>query len=276
MLEVGQHELACGAVVQLDRDSCFWLDQLGVDEPARPQVHAVLLFALSPERSADVSDSHHLGDPRAPALFELRPKGRLAAAGLTCHEHSLDARPREIYIALRSPLDEVSGIRGCEHRGLRPKQLDRSNQALGVSRPDWNVAEADTVERGKRRTGHERAGVVGRDDALAGGDARSRVAARRAGHPVLEIARRQRDVGGRPGGAARRVDPHDLGRRRAEMRADRIVGGARRRKLALLRERQPHDVCEPARRPGRGESRFAQLLAIEGRAVEEVGELRPI
>ena len=103
-----------------------------------------------------------------------------------------------------------------------------------------------------------------------------RVAAGRGGHPVVEIARRQRDVAGRSGGAARRVDPNDLGRRRAEMRADRIVGRARCPELVLVGQRQVRDVREPARRPSGGESRRRQLLAIEGRAVEEVGELGAI
>ena len=140
MLEVGQHELARGAVVQLDGDSCFGFDQLGVDEPASAQVHAVLLFALPPERSADVADAHHLGDPRAPTLFELRTEGRLAAAGLTCHEHALDARTPEIDIPLRRPFEEMGGIGGREHRGFRPEQLDRRNQTLGIPRADRNVA----------------------------------------------------------------------------------------------------------------------------------------
>ena len=96
MLEMRQHELAGRAVVQLEGDACFGFDQLGVDEAARAQVHSVLLLALPPERHADVADAHRLGDPRAPAVFELRPEGRLAAAGLTRHEDALDARPPEI------------------------------------------------------------------------------------------------------------------------------------------------------------------------------------
>ena len=91
--EVGQHELARGAVVQLHGGARLGVDQLGVDEAARAEVHAVLLLALAPERHADVADAHRLGDPRAPALLELRAEGRLAAARLARHEHALDARP---------------------------------------------------------------------------------------------------------------------------------------------------------------------------------------
>ena len=60
------------------------------------------------------------------------------------------------------------------------------------------------------------------------------------------------------------------------MRADRIVGRARRPELALVGQRQLCDVREFASRPIGGEPRRRQLLAIEGRAVEEVGELSPV
>ena len=72
------------------------VDQLGVDEAARAEVHAVLLLALAPERDADVADAHRLGDLRAPALLELRAERRLAAAGLAGDEHALDARPAQV------------------------------------------------------------------------------------------------------------------------------------------------------------------------------------
>src|SRR5215207_4164643 len=60
------------------------------------------------------------------------------------------------------------------------------------------------------------------------------------------------------------------------MRADRIVGRARRPKLAFFREGQLRDVGEAARRPLRVESCPAQLHAVERGAVEEVGELDAI
>ena len=69
--KVCQHELAVGAVVERDGGARLRLDQLGVDEAARAEVHAVLLLALAPERHADVADPHRLGHLRAPALLEL-------------------------------------------------------------------------------------------------------------------------------------------------------------------------------------------------------------
>jgi hypothetical protein len=81
-----------------------------VDEAARAEVHPVLLLALSPERDADVADAHRLGDLRAPALLQPRPEGGLAASGLACDEHPLDARPAEIEASLRGPVDEVGGV----------------------------------------------------------------------------------------------------------------------------------------------------------------------
>ena len=92
MAEVGEYELAGGAVLELERLARVGVDQLGVDEAARAQVHSVALLALAPERDADVADAHRLGDLRAPARLEPRTKGRLAAAGLPGDEQTLDAR----------------------------------------------------------------------------------------------------------------------------------------------------------------------------------------
>ncbi len=47
------------------------------------------------------------------------------------------------------------------------EQLDCGDEALGVSRADGNMAEAEPVEGAKRRPGDEGPGVIGRDDALA-------------------------------------------------------------------------------------------------------------
>ncbi len=219
--EMREHELAGGAVLQLERGTRLRIDQLGVDEAARAEVHPVLLLALAPERDADVADAHRLGDPRAPALLELRAERRLAAARLAGDEDALDARAAEIDAALRRPLEEMRRVRRREHRRLGSEIPDRLDEALGVPGADRDVREADPIEGGERGAGHERAGVVGRDDALAGRDARGRVAARRAGDPVVEVAGGQRDVARRPGRAARRVDADDL---RASRRGARRPG----------------------------------------------------
>ena len=147
-------------VVQLDRVARLGIDQLGVHEAARAQVHAALLLALAPERDADVADPHRLGHPGAPARLEHRAEGRLAAAGLAGHEHALDARPREIDVPLRRPFDQIGGVRGREHGGLGPEALDRQQQALGVPGAHRNVTEPDAVEGGERRARDEGPGVV--------------------------------------------------------------------------------------------------------------------
>ena len=97
----------------------------------------------------------------------LRAEGRLAAARLAGDEHALDARAAQVDAALRRPFDEVGGVGRRQHRRLGPQQLDRQHQPLGVPGADRDVAEADPVERGERRAGDERPGVVGRDDPLA-------------------------------------------------------------------------------------------------------------
>jgi len=243
---MGQRELPRRAVLHGDARARVRLDQLGMNEAARPQVHPVLLFALTPQRHADVTNAHRLGRSRAPGLLEPGPEDGLAAARLARHEHALDARSPQVDVVLGGRLDRVGGVGGCQHRGLRPEALDRLQQVLGVAAADRNVTQADAVEGRERGAGHERPGVVGRDDALPGADAGGGVAAGRAGHPVLEIARRQRDVAGRAGRSARRVDPGDLGWGGTQMRADRVLRRAGRPELVLVGERQVRDLGEAA------------------------------
>src|SRR5262249_5426285 len=124
MPQVRQDELALRAVAQLDGGARLGVDQLGVDEAARAEMHAVLLLALAPERDADVADAHRLGHPRAPARLELRAERRLAAARLARDEHALDARRGEVETAFGRPLDEVRRVGRRQHRSLRTETLD--------------------------------------------------------------------------------------------------------------------------------------------------------
>ena len=149
-------------------------------------MHPVLLLALAPERDPDVADSHRLGDASSPARLEPRPEGRLAPSRLTGDEHPLDAALPEIDAALGRRLEQMGGIRRSEHRGFGPQKADRKEQALGVARADRDVAEPDPIERRERSAGDERAGVVRRDDSLAGRDPGRGVAPRR---PVTQSSR---------------------------------------------------------------------------------------
>ena len=204
-----------------------------MDEAARAEMHPVLLLALAPERDADVADPHRLGHLRAPALLEPRAERGLAAAGLAGDEDTLDARVAEVVV-----LGQVRRIGRRQHGRLRAQPLDRLHEPVGVARADGDVAETDPVEGGERGAGDERPGVVGRDDPLAGADPGGGVAARRAGDPVVEVTGRERDVARLAGRAARRVDPDELVRLRAEMRPERVLGRARRPQLVLLGQRQ--------------------------------------
>ncbi len=105
MLEMRQDELAGGAVLHRERVPGLGIDQLGVDEAARAEMHSVLLLALPEERDADVADAHRLEDPRAPALLELGAKRRLAAPGLARHEDALDTGLAQVEV-----LGQVRGI----------------------------------------------------------------------------------------------------------------------------------------------------------------------
>ncbi len=126
------------------------VDELGVNEAARAEVHAVLLLALAPEGRADVADAHRLGDARAPALLEPRAERGLAAARLTCDEKAHDARAAQVEVPRRRPLDQIGGIRRRQRdrSGLEP--LDREHQPLGVPGADRDVAEPDPLEGRER------------------------------------------------------------------------------------------------------------------------------
>ena len=79
---VEAHELAGRLVLQRQRGAGVRVDQLGMDEAVRAQVHAVLLLALAPQRHVDIADPHRLGHARAPAVLQRGAERRLAAAGL--------------------------------------------------------------------------------------------------------------------------------------------------------------------------------------------------
>ena len=146
------------------------------------------------------------------------------------------------------PFDEMGGVRGRQHDASGRRSRDRLHQPLGVAGADRDVAEPEPVERGQRRARDERPRVVGGHDPLAGLDAGRGVAARRACDPVVEVGGGQRDVARRAGGAAGRVDAHDLVAGRAQVRAERVLGRDRGPDLGLLGQRQLGDLVEPDRR----------------------------
>ena len=232
-----EHELAGRAVAQLERLARLRIDQLGVDEAARAEVHSRLRLALTPERRADVADSHRLRHAGAPAVLERRSERGLAAAGLAGDEDSPDAR-----IAQVGELEEVRGVRRRQHDRVGTQLLDREQRALARACAGRDMTDADPRKCVECGSGDERARVVRGEDAVAARETGRRVAARGAGHPVVEVAFGERDVARRAGRAARRVDADELGRRCAEMRADRIVSPARRTQLVLLGQRQLRDL----------------------------------
>ena len=79
---------------------------------------------------ADVADAHRLGHARAPALLELRPERRLAAAGLAGDEHALDARRRRGRSRARRPTR--SGTRRTTASAPPPRA--RSSSIACISR----------------------------------------------------------------------------------------------------------------------------------------------
>ena len=268
-----EHELARGAVLDRARRAGLGVDQLGVDEAAGAEVHPVLLLALAPERDPDVADSHRLGDARAPARLELGAEGGLAAAGLAGDQDPLDARRREVDAAVGRRTRP--GARRRTASAPRPRGRSSSIAAAAarccpVPTGMWQrPMRSNGVER---RAGHERAGVVGRDDPLACRDARGGVAARRARDPVGEVAGGQRDVARRAGRAARRVDADDLvaaprrGGRRSGARRGRRPQLAASRSAAARRSRRARRPSPAARTPPRRAWRGRTASARTGSA----------
>ena len=155
-----------------------------------------------------------------------------------------------------------------------PQEAQREHQPLGVAGAEGQVTEADAVERRERRAGREGSGVVRRDDPLAGLHARGRVAARRRRDPVLEVARGQRDVARRAGRAAGGVDAHDLvlaARRGASRTASSGVVVARSSCFSVS-GRRGRSASPPAS-AGRLDADRAELLPVEGGALQQVGDL---
>ena len=263
--DVREHELALRAVDHGHRRARCRVDELRVHELRGAEVHAVLRLALAEQGDADVADPHRLGHPRAPARLEPRAEAGLAAARLAGDEHAADGGRGEVDPALRRPLDGVGGVGGRHHDRLRLEVADRGDEPLRVPRPDRDVAQPDAVEGGERRARGERAGVVGADDPLAGADARQRVRARGARDPVVDVTRGERDVARLARRAARGVDPRDLGTADAAVRAEGVLGRDRRAQLLLGRERErlERSVHVVAR----------ELLAVEGRPLEQIGDL---
>src|SRR4029450_9999923 len=111
---MAEDELAASAVADLERLPALRVDQLGVDEPARAEVHSLLLLAFAPEGGADVADPPRFGHARAPPLPELRPKRRLAPARLARDKDAAHTRSAQVLSALSGPLEHVRGIGGRE------------------------------------------------------------------------------------------------------------------------------------------------------------------
>ena len=240
----------------------------GVDEPARAEVHAVLLLALAPQRHADVADAHRLGHPRAPARLQLGAEGGLAAAGLARDEHPLTLDSR------RSARSEGSAA----YEGVRTTASGRSSSIAASRRSVFPVPTGMCVRPirsndGERGAGDERARVVGRHDALARRDPGGRVAPRRAGDPVVEVACGEWDVARRrrscrsssrcgrsPRGSAQRCVPIGFSGVVVARSSSLPVSGR-----WAMSSSAPASRAEPP-----------ELGAVERRALEQVGELRAV
>ena len=128
--EVRQDELARRAVLERDGRARRGVDQLGVDEPARAEVHPVLLLALAPQRDADVADPHRLRHPRAPALLE-RARGRPARRR---RARPRRARARRSTPAGRGPVRQRPRRGSAAYDGVSTTASGRSSSIARSSR----------------------------------------------------------------------------------------------------------------------------------------------
>ncbi len=162
-----------GAVRERERVAALGLDQLGMDEAARAEVHPVLLLALPPQRHADVPDPHRLGDAARPSrASSLARKAGSPPPGSPATRTRSTLEPRQVDSSLGRRLDQVGGVGRGQAAASGREQLDRPEEALRVAGAERDVGEADPLERGERRACRERPRVVGGDDPLAGPDAR--------------------------------------------------------------------------------------------------------
>src|SRR5215211_4970904 len=108
--QVREHELAAGAVLHLDGGARLRVDQLGMDEPARAEVHPVLRLALAPQRDAYVADAHRLRDARAPARLEPQQLHRAHQALRVAGAHRDVAEPDAVEGRERRAGHEGAGV----------------------------------------------------------------------------------------------------------------------------------------------------------------------
>src|SRR5271165_3538182 len=163
---------------------------------------------------------------------------------------------------------------GWRHRrDRRFEQVDCGEEALGVGQANRYVTEAEAFEAVEGYTGDERPRIVGRDDALAALNARGGVRARAGAHPDFEVGGAERNIAGRPGRAARRIDAHDVRWSGGEMRPDRLLARTRGAQLVLLGERQRLDGAELPDSAVRCEAGALELPAVEPRMFEEILDL---
>src|SRR5581483_511025 len=149
-------------------------------------------------------------------------------------------------------------------------------EALGIAGADRDVTETEMGERIERRTRDERAGIVGRNHALAAAQSRRRIGARGDLDPGGKVLRRQRNVARVAGRSAGRIDADDVVRRSRAMSTQRRLYRLAGPDLVCLRERQLRDLVECTDPRRIGKTRGRELLAMEGRACEQILDLPAI
>ena len=177
-------------------------------------------------------------------LSSVPPERLLAAAGLTGHEHALDARPREVDAALRCALDQIGRVGGREHGGFGPQRSIAGAAApCCPSRTGYDRARCGRRRRVRRRR------RTGRRCTCSRSAGRARCPRPHSSAPSPSPSCRGHRRSAACSSACRscrwssRCGRSRRGRRRGGRRTDCL--GARRRPQLLLRgEREPCDPVE--------------------------------
>ncbi len=154
MPEMRQHELAGGAVVQLDapRPSPGRSARRGRSRARRgacrpaPRTRPRATTPMSPMPIASVTLA-----PQPSSSFARKAGSPPPGSPATSTRSTLE--PAQVDVALGRPLDEVGGVGGRQHRGLGPEQLDRAASGARCCRcrPGCGRGRCGRTRRAPRR-----------------------------------------------------------------------------------------------------------------------------
>ena len=269
-MQVGPHELAARAVLELDRRVAVRVHQLEQRVLAGGEVESLALAAGARHRGPHVAHAEAVGHACAPGRLDLGAQRLEAGAGLARGHDVAQPQRARIHPRLARPGGQVRGEGEGAEDGVDAELRDQLEQAPRLARPHGHhrgaarleghvVGDAARVERVVEAVGdHVVRPHAGDPERLAAHGAVRLVVAPREAHGH-RLAR----------GSGRHVHADEALERRAQMGAERRVSPLALAKLVLRREGQVAHV-------GRGAhvlAHAAEALAVEVARRLEVREL---